>query len=137
MIRAPKMLQTLIPGLPTTRAVGPGGGAQRLRGRAGTGAMVRGHLPGDVGTPAMGAAIVGRLLGANTMTGTGRAIVNSTVAAGPADVSGTERGAHRRLVHVHRRHAGVGHRLDGTSEGKEAPGMGGMTTEGDETFYRS
>jgi len=96
--------------------------------------MIRGHLS-DVGTPEMGAAIVGRLSGANAMTGTGRATVDMTAAAGPADVSGTERGAHRRLVRVHRQHAGVGHRLDGTNEGKEAPGMGGLTTESDETFY--
>ena len=135
MIRAPKV-RAPIPGLPTTRVVGPGGGAQRPQDRAGTGAMIRRHLPGDVGTPALETAIVGRLLGAKTMTGAGRAIVNMTVAAGPADASGTERGAHHRLVHVHRRHAGVGHRLDGISGEKEASGMGGTTIEGDEMFYR-
>ena len=74
--------------------------------------MIR--LLGDVGTPAIGAAIVGLLLRAKTMSGTVRPIV-ITAAAGPADVTGSERGPHRHLGHVHQQ-GGAGRPLDDIEE---------------------
>ena len=66
------------------------------------------------------------------MTETGTPIV-ITAAAGPADASVSERVARRRPGHVH--HAGAGRPPGGTNGETEAPGIGGMIIDGDETFY--
>lgn len=85
--------------------------------------MILGH---DVGAPAIGAAIVGRLLGVKTMTGP----VTLMAAAGPVDVTGNGRAPHRRLGRAHH-HGGAGRPPDGINEEME---RGGIVIDGGETF---
>ena len=90
--------------------------------------MIWGHLD-DVGIPAMGAAIVGRL--SKGMSGPVRPI-GIAAAAGPADVIGSERGPHRHLDHVHQR-GGAGRPLGDMDEmGREE--IAGKIIDDDETF---
>jgi len=92
--------------------------------------MIRGHL-GDATTPAIGAAIVGRLLGVKAIPGLGTLSVITT-AAGPVDVTVNGRVARRRLGHVRQR-AGAVHPRGGING--EVKGIGGMILGGDETFW--
>jgi hypothetical protein len=79
-----------------------------------------------VGTPEIGAAIVGLPSGVKSMTGF-VALVVIIVPAGLADVTGSEHVHHRLLGRVH--HGGVGRPQDGINGGME---IGGMIIDGDE-----
>jgi hypothetical protein len=88
--------------------------------------MIRGHLH-DVGTPAIGATIVGRLPEAKTMNEPVTRVV-ITAAAGPADVIGSERAPRHLLGRIH--HGGAGRPQDGIEME-----IGGMIIEDDETVW--
>jgi hypothetical protein len=124
MIRVQKTL-ILIQDPQTTRAENRGGKVQHLQGRGDIVATIRGHLDG---TPATGAAIVGRLR-VKTMNGR----MTLIAAAGPADTTGSERAARRRPGRV-RQHGGAGHPPDGISGETEGQRTDGMIIDGDETF---
>lgn len=95
--------------------------------------MIRG-LFDDVGTPAIGAGIVGRLLRAKRMSGASGAVrpIMITAAAGPADVIGSERAPHRHLDHVHQQ-GGAGRPLGGIEE-MGTQEIAGKIIDDDETF---
>jgi len=125
MIRAQKTPLTPIQGLPATHVGDQSEEIRHLQSHAGTG-MTQGHLD-DVGTPEIGAAIVGRPSGVKPMTGP-VALVVIIVPAGLADVTGSEHVRRRLLGRVHH-HGGVGRPQDGISGGME---IGGMIIDGDE-----
>lgn len=129
MIRAQKTLLTRIQGPPTIRGGNQGAGVRHLRGHADTEAIIR--RLNDVKTPAMGAAIVGRLLGAKTMTGPVTVIV-ITAAAGPDDVIVDERRPRRHRGRVHQ-YGGTGPLLGGMEEMGTLE-IAGEIIDGDETF---
>jgi len=79
-----------------------------------------------VGAPAIGAAIVGRPLGVKTLTGT----EPITTAAGPTDVSVSERVVRHRPGRVHLR-AGAGPPLGDINVGME---IDEIIIDGNETF---
>lgn len=130
MIQIRKALPTLILNPPTTLAGSPGVRVRHLQGHAGTGTMIRGPLD-DVGAPAMGVVIVGRPLRVKTTTESVMAIV-ITAAAGPADVTGSERAPHRHLGRVHQ-YGGAG-RPPGDIEGMETLEIDGKIIDHDESF---
>lgn len=129
MIQVQKTHLTLIRGLPTTRVANRGVEVRHLQGHTGTGKLIRGHPLDDVRTPAIGAATVGRHLGAEAVTRPVTLIV-ITAAADLADATAGERAAHHRPGHV-RQHVGAGRPRGGISV---ALGIGGMIIGGDEPF---
>lgn len=127
-IRVQKTL-SLIRGLLATRVGDQGVEVRHPRGHAGTGTKIRGPHHGDEGTPARGAAILGRPLEVKAMIGFVTPIA-TTAAAVPTDATGRERVAHPHLSHVHQ-HGGAGRPQGGTRGETE---IGGMIIDDDETL---
>jgi len=123
MIQVLTIRPTLIQTLPATRVESRGVGVRHLRGHAGTRSMIRGVLD-DATAPAIGAVIVGRLLGVKPTPGLGTLSV-ITAAAGLVDVTVSGREARRRRGHDRQR-AGAVHPPDG---------IGGMILDGGETDW--